>query len=420
MKSVMKKRGFVGGLLIDGNGGEPVADSLVLVAGGKIEYAGARKAFGNEYEKFDIAGKSIMPGIIDAHLHFSGNESDDDTQWVLDNNIQKTVVAVQQARDCLHYGLTTVGEISLAGIDIRNMINEGIMVGPRVVATGRGFCRTCGHGDSHKLPLEYNNHSHPWGDQVDGPWDLRKAVRRRLRESPDAIKIWATGGGIWRYDRKGDQNYTMEEIQAVVDECRMVNIPVWAHAEGFSGALDCAKAGVDMIIHGHTMHDECLDIMAEKKIYFCPTIQFMPAWFSTFPPPYTPEIHDSYPGETTVEKHMARVYDNLKKAVDRGITLTIGSDSFCSSLTPYGVTAIGEMYSFVEKAGISPLETIKAATRNGAESLRVGDETGTLEMGKSADLLVINGNPAADIRDLTVENMEHIMMAGRLVAREID
>lgn len=420
LEKVMKKRAFVGGLLIDGNGGEPIPDSLVLVAEGKIEYAGKKKAYGDAYETFGISSKSIMPGIIDAHLHFSGNESDNDTQWVLDNNIQKTVVAVQQARDCLHHGLTTVGEISIAGIDIRNMINDGIMVGPRVIATGRGFCRTCGHGDSHMLPLEYNNYSHPWGEQVDGPWELRKAIRKRLRESPDAIKIWSTGGGIWRYDKKRDQHYTMEEIQAVVDECAMVGIPVWAHCEGYSGSLDTVKAGVHMIIHGHTMKDECLDIMAEKKIYFCPTIQFMPDWFSTFPPPYTPEIHDPYPGDTIVEKELARVYSNLKKAVDRGIVLTIGSDSFCSSLTPYGVTAIGEMYSFVEKAGISPLETIKAATKNGAESLFVADETGTLEAGKSADLLVINGNPAANIRDLCVENMDHIMMRGRFVAREID
>ena len=82
------------------------------------------------------------------------------------------------------------------------MIEEGIIPGPRVVATGLGFCRTSGHGDSHKLPLEYNNISHPWAECVDGPWDLRKAIRRRIRENPDAIKIWSTGGGIWKFDAK--------------------------------------------------------------------------------------------------------------------------------------------------------------------------------------------------------------------------
>ena len=151
--------------------------------------------------------------------------------------------------------------------------------------------------------------------------------------------------------KRQDQHYTLEEIQAVVDECRMVGIPVWSHAEGYGGALDSARAGVHLIIHGQTLNDECLDIMAEKGIYFCPTIQFLNEWFKTYAPPYIPEVHDQYPGDTVAEKELNRVYANLRKAKAKGIGLTIGSDSFCSSLTPYGTTAMGEMYSFVEKAG---------------------------------------------------------------------
>lgn len=148
------------------------------------------------YEVRDIAGKTIMPGLIDTHLHFSGNLTDDDSEWVLEHSVQKTVVAVQQAHECLEHGLTTVGEISRSGLHIRNMIEAGVMSGLRVVGTGTGFCRTCGHGDSHRLPTWYNNESHPWAERVDGPWELRKAVRAKLRENPDAIKIWSTGGGI--------------------------------------------------------------------------------------------------------------------------------------------------------------------------------------------------------------------------------
>ncbi|MEG2017401.1 MAG: amidohydrolase family protein, partial [Clostridium sp.] len=260
-----------------------------------------------------------------------------------------------------------------------------------------------------------NEESHPWAERVDGPWDLRKAVRRRLRESPDAIKIWSTGGGIWRWDQKLHQHYTFEEIKAVVEECNMVGIPVWSHAEGYEGALDSAKAGVNLIIHGQTLNDECLDIMAEKQIYFCPTIQFLNEWFKTYAPPYIPEVHDKYPGDTVAEKELNRVYGNLRKAKEKGIGLTIGSDSFCSSLTPYGTTAIGEMYSFVEKAGISPMDTIMAATKVGAEMLKVGDITGTLEKGKFADLLVINGNPLENIRAIAVENMDIIMKEGEII-----
>ena len=413
----MKKVAFKGGLLIDGTGAEPVVNSLVLTEDDKIAYAGADKEIGPDYEVVDITGKTIMPGLIDSHLHFSGNLTDDDSDWVLEDVVQKTVVAVQQAHECLENGLTTVGEISRSGIKIRNMVEAGVMKGPRVMATGLGFCRTCGHGDSHKLPSYYNDESHPWAERVDGPWDLRKAVRRRLRQNPDAIKIWSTGGGIWRWDQKLDQHYTLEEIQAVVDECRMVGIPVWSHAEGYGGALDSARAGVHLIIHGQTLNDECLDIMAEKGIYFCPTIQFLNEWFKTYAPPYIPEVHDQYPGDTVAEKELNRVYANLRKAKAKGIGLTIGSDSFCSSLTPYGTTAIGEMYSFVEKAGISEMDTIVAATKAGAEMLKVDNVTGSLAEGKSADLLVINGNPLENIRAIAVENMDVIMKEGYFVKR---
>lgn len=419
----MTKTAFKGGLLIDGTGRTPIENSLVIIEDGKIRYAGEYSeellaACGEAADIVDISGKSIMPGLIDTHLHFSGNLTDDDTEWVLEDVIQKTVVAVQQAHECLENGLTTVGEISRSGIQIRNMIEKGVMSGPRVVATGMGFCRTGGHGDSHKLPGFYNEESHPWAERVDGPWELRKAVRKRLRQSPDAIKIWSTGGGIWRWDQKLHQHYTMEEIQAVVDECNMVGIPVWSHAEGYEGALDSVKAGVHLIIHGQTLNDEALDLMAEKGIYFCPTIQFLNEWFKTYAPPYIPEVHDQYPGDTVAEKELNRVYANLKKAAARGIGLTIGSDSFCSTLTPYGTTAIGEMYSFVEKAGISEMDTIVAATKTGADMLKVGDETGTLEAGKSADLLVINGNPLKRIRDIAVEKMDVIMKEGTFVKRQ--
>lgn len=411
----MGKTALAGGMLIDGSGGEPILNSLVLVEDKKIVYAGAAKPYGADYETRDISGKTVMPGLVDTHLHFSGNLTADDTEWVLEDVIQKTVVAVQQAHECLEHGLTTVGEISRSGIQIRNMIEAGVMTGPRVVASGRGFCRTCGHGDSHKLPSWYNEESHPWAERVDGPWELRKAVRSRLRQDPDAIKIWSTGVGIWHWDKKTDQHYTMEEIQAVVDECRMVGIPVWSHAEGFGGALDSARAGVHLIIHGQALNDECLDIMAEKGIYFCPTIQFLSDWFTTYPPVYIPELHDSQPGESVTEKELSRVYANLRKAKEKGIGLTIGSDSFCSSLTPYGTTAIGEMYAFVEKAGISEMDTICAATRVGAEMLGVGGITGTLEAGKSADLLVLGGDPLANIRNVAVENMELIMKEGAVI-----
>ncbi len=412
------KIAFVNGLLIDGNGGAPVKDSLVLVDDKKIMYAGEKKDFDGSYETRDISGKTIMPGLIDTHLHYSGNLSDNDTEWVLEPIFQKAVVAVAQAREALENGLTSVGEISRFGPYIRDMIEKGVIPGPRTVTSGIGFCRTAGHGDSHRLPLEYNEASHPWAERVDGPWELRKAIRRRIRENPDAIKIWSTGGGIWRHDAKADSHYTMEEIQAVVDESNMIGLPVWSHAEGYQGALDSCRAGVSAIIHGQELNEECLQIMKEKDITFCPTFQFFFEWFSVYEPPYRP-IHDQYPGETTAEKELNRITDNLLNANKKGIRITVGSDSFCSTLTPYGKYAITEMYA-LNKAGMTNMEVLSAATKNGAEMLKIDDITGTLEAGKFADLLVIDGNPAEDMKAISTDNMEVIMKEGTFVKGEKD
>lgn len=409
----MAKHAFKGGLLIDGTGATAIEKSLVLVDDNKIAYAGTDKKIPAGYEIHDITGKTIMPGLIDVHLHFSGNLTDNDTDWVTEDTLQKAVVAVQQAHECLEAGLTTVGEVSLFGIHLRNMIEQKVMTGPRVVASGRGFCATCSHGDSHNVSIKQNKQSHPWAECIDSPWDLRKAVRRRLRENPDAIKIWATGGGIWRWETAMDQHYTMEEVQAIVDECQMRHVPVWSHC--FGSAYNSVKAGVDLIVHGQSLDDATLDMMAEKGIALCPTINFMPAWLETFPPKYDPALHDQYEGKTVAEKDLQRIYANLRKAKERKILLTIGSDSFNSQMTPYGKTTVGELHAFVECAGISEMDTIVAATLNGAKVLRVDSITGSLEAGKSADLLVINGNPLKNIRELTVDTMEMIMKEGVIV-----
>ena len=367
------KYAIVGGKLIDGTGAEPVENSLVLVDdNGKIEYAGTMQDLPEGVEVIDAAGKTVLPGLIDTHLHFSGNLTDDDTDWVMQPLLEKQAVAVKQAYDCLTHGLTTVCEIGRFGIQIRDCIDKGVFKGPRVLATGLGFCRVAGHGDSHHCTQELNKESHPWGDQVDGPWDLRKAVRRRLRENPDAIKIWATGGGIWRWDSGRDQHYCSEEIQAVVDEAKMVGIPVWSHCyNNHAAAYDSVRFGCEQLIHGFDIDERTMDLMAEQGTFFTPTIAFLPTWYATYPPVYVPELHDKYEG-TLVEKELQRNYDCLREAKKRGVVMTIGSDSF-SFVTPYGTCSIEEMYEFVDKIGFTPVETITCATLNGAKLIYFND-----------------------------------------------
>lgn len=412
----MGKYAFAGGQLVDGTGAAPINDSLVLVEDDKLTYAGRRTEIPEGFELRDVSGRTVMPGLVDTHLHFSGNLTDNDNDWVIESVAQKQACAVKQAYDALTHGLTTVVEIGRNGIAIRDLVNMGVMKGPRIFATGLGFCRVAGHGDSHHLPLQISKDSHPWGYQADGPWELRRAIRMRLRENPDAIKIWATGGGIWRWDSDRLQLFSTEEIQAIAEECAMVHIPLYAHSYNNSdAAYDCVRFGCTQMIHGFELDERTMNLMAEKGTFFTPTIGFLPTWYSTYPPEWTPEL-DAFPGETVVEKGLARTYANLRRAYELGITVTIGSDSF-SFVTPYGYVSIDEMYDFVDKVGIPILDAIKAATSNGAKMLGKEDEFGSLEAGKSADLLVVKGDVARDIHALTPDAMEVIMKSGDIVIK---
>jgi len=412
----MGKYAFAGGQLVDGTGAAPINDSLVLVEDDKLTYAGRRTEIPEGFELRDVSGRTVMPGLVDTHLHFSGNLTDNDNDWVIESVAQKQACAVKQAYDALTHGLTTVVEIGRNGIAIRDLVNMGVMKGPRIFATGLGFCRVAGHGDSHHLPLQISKDSHPWGYQADGPWELRRAIRMRLRENPDAIKIWATGGGIWRWDSDRLQLFSTEEIQAIAEECAMVHIPLYAHSyNNFDAAYDCVRFGCTQMIHGFELDERTMNLMAEKGTFFTPTIGFLPTWYSTYPPEWTPEL-DAFPGETVVEKGLARTYANLRRAYELGITVTIGSDSF-SFVTPYGYVSIDEMYDFVDKVGIPILDAIKAATSNGAKMLGKEDEFGSLEAGKSADLLVVKGDVARDIHALTPDAMEVIMKSGDIVIK---
>ena len=412
----MGKYAFAGGQLVDGTGAAPINDSLVLVEDDKLTYAGRRTEIPEGFELRDVSGRTVMPGLVDTHLHFSGNLTDNDNDWVIESVAQKQACAVKQAYDALTHGLTTVVEIGRNGIAIRDLVNMGVMKGPRIFATGLGFCRVAGHGASHHLPLQISKDSHPWGYQADGPWELRRAIRMRLRENPDAIKIWATGGGIWRWDSDRLQLFSTEEIQAIAEECAMVHIPLYAHSyNNFDAAYDCVRFGCTQMIHGFELDERTMNLMAEKGTFFTPTIGFLPTWYSTYPPEWTPEL-DAFPGETVVEKGLARTYANLRRAYELGITVTIGSDSF-SFVTPYGYVSIDEMYDFVDKVGIPILDAIKAATSNGAKMLGKEDEFGSLEAGKSADLLVVKGDVARDIHALTPDAMEVIMKGGDIVIK---
>ena len=195
----------------------------------------------------------------------------------------------------------------------------------------------------------------------------------------------------------------------------MRGIPVWSHTYGTT--TPSVEAGVDFIIHGFEIDEDSMEKMYNKGIYFCPTINFLPAWLATYPPQYIPGVHDKYEGATLVDKELARLYDNVNKAYKMGVIITTGSDSFNLDSTPYGVTTIGEIHRFVDCCGMSEMDAIIAGTANGARALGCYHITGSITRGKNADMLLIDGDPLKSIYDICVEKMEMVIKDGEEVLR---
>ncbi|MCQ4637599.1 amidohydrolase family protein [Anaerovorax odorimutans] len=399
--------------LIDGCSNEARTNQNILIEDKKIAKISSQPISGVDAEVIDGQGKFVLPGLIDCHVHYGGTESPYCRDWVMESDIQQAMVSTAQCMKSLKHGFTTVRDISANGIYLRNMIKKGLLNGPRIVACGRGLSRTGGHGDSYEVPIEIVKRSHPWAVIADGQEEVRKAVRMLLREGSDCIKVWATGGGLWAWERETDQHYTYEELCVMVEEANYYGLPVASHCESAEGALASAKAGVTSIEHGEELSQECLEIMKEKDITLVPTIGLFFEWFSEYDPPIR-EGQQSFQGNTLGEKELNRIRTNFKAVYDMGIRIAVGADSFCDTLTPYGAYTHKEIHALVN-AGMTPMEAIIAATKNGSILLGVNDITGTLEEGKFADLIMLEKDPLADIRNISRENIQLIMKEGTCI-----
>ena len=396
--------------------GEVIDDAAMLVRDGRIAAVGKRTEMttSGDTTVLDAGEQTVMPGIIDCHTHLGGTSSADYQTWVLEDDRQQAMLSTQQMRTLMTHGVTTIRDISRNGLKLKWLVSNGHLDGPRIVACGPGLSRTGGHGDAHNLPCDMIQRSHPWGMLADGPEELRKAVRLLNRMGADAVKIWATGGGMWDKELETDQHYDLDELTMVVREAAMVNMPVLAHAESLAAAKDCLRAGVATLEHGEELDDECRDMMCDRGVIHVPTLQLLLGpWFDAYPPPPREGL-ESYRGQTLVEKEKNRVADNFAASVKAGITIAVGSDSFSTTLVPYGKTSLGEVHLLAQN-GLSNSEAIVAATLNGAKALRVEHETGSLEVGKCADFLVVDGDPLTTITDLVYERITYVQRGERIL-----
>lgn len=410
--------------LIDGSGRDPVQNAVVVIEGGTIVAAGPGVEVRADPDSrvLDVAGATIMPGIIDAHCHLGGASFPDEDHWVLEDDRYQAIASAAQARRMLQHGVTSVRDISVNGTRLRTAIAKGLIDGPRIVACWRGLSRRGGHGDARGVPADMVRTSHPWGHVADGEAEVRAGVREVVKQGGECVKVWASGGGLHDNEPEDVQHYTLAELRVIVEEANYAKVPVAAHCECASAARDAAEAGVWSIEHGEDLDEETIALMAANGISLNPTLVLLTEWLEQtslfggpYGKPYIPGVTDLPDDPEEVRRmHHAHLSANLMAAKNAGVRIGVGSDSYCTDLTPFGPQTLNEVHALV-RAGLTEMEALVAATRSGAEILRIEDRVGTIEPGKVADLLVLTENPLDDIANLSQPNMAMIFSGGRLV-----
>ena len=381
----MKKQAIIGSTIINGTGSEPLRNGTILIQDGKIGEVGKADQIklGPDVERIDATGKFTMPGIIDSHVHVTPNQDVPDDVRI---NLRVGFNSISLLRQSLGAGVTTV--VSIGGgppsVELTNAINEG-------------YVDRC----ANQITAGVVNASggHVRGRHADGPWEIRKAVRELASAGCTMIKTAATAGFQWEHERVHWPDYTEEELTALVDEARMRDMPVAAHAHGHEGLKYAVNARVHMIHHGALIDDEGLEAINKADLYFVPTL------FTTsigrvakVEQPWTKErMEAAYPIHR----------EGVSKAHKMGTKIALGTDGGAGD-------AMIELSEFVD-CGLSPMDAIVAGTRNTADALSILDRVGTIESGKDADLLIIGKNPLDDINVLqNQENIDLVMTHGKV------
>ena len=357
-----KCKAVVHGTLIDGTGAAPVEDAAVLIAGDRVAVVGHADAVQvpQDAEVIDASGRTVMPGIIEGHAHVGGDPA-----------------AVQTLRLSLQRGITTVCSVSAnpSGIKLRDGIADGRLRGCARLVAGCIVTPTNGH-------VKYR--------AADGPWEVRKAVREMVMAGADFIKT-AASGGFWGMNEVcASPNYTLEELQALSDEAHAWGLPVVVHCHTQPGLSNSIKAGIDQIHHGAFIDEEAVRGILDKGLYYMPTLAVTcdrNIKALSDQPWQTKEMIESQP------IHRAGV----RLAHEIGVKLAVGTDYPGTPKTwKIGDRTMFELMELV-RCGLTPMEAIVAATRNNADAYGKLDDLGTIEPGKKADLLIVNGNPIDDV-----------------------
>jgi len=403
-----EKKLIKAGRIINTNGAKPLEDGVILVNGKKIDYMGAESEISEIPSTIiDLSEYTVLPGLIDCHLHTSFNGEPNYYDVVLKQSAPyRTLTSLRNVQSDLDAGFTTIrvmGEKSHLDIALKNAINEGIVAGPRIVAAGQNITVTGGHADLWLAPdIEYKQGL--GGVIVDGPEEFRKAARIQLKYGADLIKLVVTGGIMSSGGDPGMPYHSSEEIKAAVEEAHRLGKKVAAHCHGATGARISVEQGVDTIEHGTYLIKEpdVIDLMAEKNAFLVPTLK------ATI---LHKEEVDSLPDFYVKKTKEAQGYaiKSVKYALKKGVRIAAGTDAG-SPGNKHGENA--QELELLVRAGMSEMQAILAATKVASECVGLENEIGTLEKGKYADIIAVKGDPLSDIS--TLMNVKFVMKEGKI------
>jgi len=352
----------------------------------------------------DMSGKTVLPGLIDAHVHLTGDADTPFWREAIDTDEYATAIGLKNALITARAGFTTVRDLGsprYAGLAVRDVIAKGMMPGPRVLSAGNAVSIIGGHGDVSGYregvlkALDSNN-------TCTGPVQCAQRVREISRTGADVIKITATGGVLSQQGRGLEAHFTPEEMESIVKTAHSLGLKVAAHAHGARGIEAAARAGVDSIEHGTYADAAAIKVMKEKGTWMVATLMATVGLKDRMGKGvYSPTV------ETKARQVIAIHGKGLKAAHDAGVKIAFGTDS---AVFEHGRNA-EEAALMVELGGMTPREVLVSATKDAAELLDIAGETGTLDSGKSADLIAVDGDPLADPRALT--KVAYVMAMGR-------
>lgn len=399
------------GTLIDGVSKSIRSNVTIVIEGERITAIEDGFIERDDAELIDLSDRTVMPGFMDIHVHLDG-ELDPPASYSEDyfmNSADIALRATVYARRTLEAGFTSVRDLGTndigALLGLRNAINKGYVEGPRIFAAGKSIATTGGHADpTNGIRYNLRGDPGPADGVINGADDAYKAVRQRYKDGSDVIKLTVTGG-VLSLAKSGDNpQFTDGELEAIVSASKDYDFVVAVHAHGAEGMKRAIRAGVDSVEHGTYMDSEAMKLMRKNGTWYVPTIS-AGKWVGDLA-----EVDGKLP-EVVRPKAAAvgpQIQDTFAQAYKSGVKIAFGTDS---GVSPHGLNA--REFTYMVEAGMPPMEAIKSATINAATLLGKEDDLGSIETGKYADIVAVEGDPLEDISVL--ERISFVMKGGEVV-----